>query len=311
MTSTNSIRRRGSMLLETLIVIVIIGTMVAIVLPAVMRARQAARRTQCLNNLRNIGLAFHTYHDTHGVFPPGYVSRQIDPTEPDGEVGPGWAWGSLLLPHLDQTPLAQTLDYSADAAGTTTRIAPYLCTDDNAQPFNVMSTKLGMTPLSPSNYVGVFGYGSVTTAPGQPDGPGMLYRNSRVRLDDIPDGLSQTLLVGERRQLHWDASGRSVDASSAWSAALVGAIRNGGYPDESITEGPASLVLGTAGHAAPCVWQATPNGLPAICGFSSAHDDGANFLRVDGSAGFLSREIDFGVFRSLSERADGRAMDDP
>lgn len=300
---------RGYILIETLTVITIIGLLLAVVFPAVMRARQTARRTQCLNNLRNIGLALHLYHDTHGTFPPGYVSRLQDPTAPDGVTGPGWAWSALLLPNLDQAPLFSTIDFSADATGSTSRIGPLLCNVDSPAPFTVMSSVYGPTALSPSSYVGVFGYGSLTESPGRPTGPGMFCRNSWVRIDDVADGLSETLMVGERRQSFPSATGAPVDTSSTWSAAVAGVMRPGGFSDPTLEEGAASLVLGTSGQDRPCVSHPTPNSSEVVSGFSSPHDDGSNFLRADGSAAFLSRSIEHRLFRSLSERSDGPILD--
>src|SRR6516225_9974587 len=100
--------RHGFTLIELLVVIAIIAVLVAILLPAVQQAREAARRTQCRNHLKQLGIALHNYHGTCNVFPPGYVSGAIYPATANG-----WGWCAQLLPQLDQAPLYNSLDFSA------------------------------------------------------------------------------------------------------------------------------------------------------------------------------------------------------
>src|SRR5687768_201165 len=98
----SSSSRRAFTLIELLVVIAIIGILVALLLPAVQQAREAARRTQCKNNLKQLGLALHNYHDQHKLLPPGYVS---DYTTAGTDTGPGWGWAAMILPQIDQGPL--------------------------------------------------------------------------------------------------------------------------------------------------------------------------------------------------------------
>src|SRR4051812_6730319 len=92
--------KRGFTLIELLVVIAIIAVLIALLLPAVQQAREAARRSQCKNNLKQIGLALHNYHDTANTLPPGWIG---DPT--GSNAGNRWGWGTMILPYLDQAPL--------------------------------------------------------------------------------------------------------------------------------------------------------------------------------------------------------------
>src|SRR5215467_1336846 len=105
------IRRRGGFtLIELLVVIAIIAVLIALLLPAVQAAREAARRGQCTNNLRQLGIALHNYHDALGAFPPGYVSK-LNPTTFDN-AGPGWSWAAQALSQIEQGPLFSSVNFS-------------------------------------------------------------------------------------------------------------------------------------------------------------------------------------------------------
>src|ERR1700736_1125174 len=103
--------RLGFTLIELLVVIAIIAVLVALLLPAVQKVREAASRTQCTNNLKQIGVALHSYHDTNKLFPPGYVDgNTVASSTPDNDVGPGWGWCSFLLPYLEQTAVYKQIN---------------------------------------------------------------------------------------------------------------------------------------------------------------------------------------------------------
>src|SRR5271166_5569744 len=115
--------RRGFTLIELLVVIAIIAVLIAMLLPAVHSAREAARRVQCVNNLKQLGLALHRYHDAPLVLPPGYIAAS--PFR-DGETdtAPGWSWASMILSQLDQAPLYTSANFSlpVQAPGNSTTI---------------------------------------------------------------------------------------------------------------------------------------------------------------------------------------------
>src|SRR5437016_10668312 len=139
-------RRSAFTLVELLVVIAIIGVLVALLLPAVQSAREAARRTQCMNNLRQIGLALHTYHDTFKVFPPSYLtvpggSPSMGKPDPDnGDAGPGWTALMLLLPQVEQANLYNSFDLntpawsSKNATVAQTFVKSYICPSANNYP---------------------------------------------------------------------------------------------------------------------------------------------------------------------------------
>ena len=216
--------RSGFTLIELLVVIAIIAVLIGLLLPAVQKVREAAARTQCVNNLKQIGLALHNHHDTRGRFPPGYSSG-VDAQGED--TGPGWGWAAFLLPYMEQQPLFAQIDVKVaietptHAAARVTRIKSYLCPSDNP-PILFTAAKRDtagnvLTPicqLATANYAGMFG----RFEPGV-DGDGLFYRNSDLRIADVTDGTSSTLMVGERVYLFgettWVGSGVSSGTNCA------------------------------------------------------------------------------------------------
>ena len=291
--------RLGFTLIELLVVIGIIAVLIALLVPAVQKVREAAARTQCRNNLKQIGLALHGYHDTSRRFPPGYNST-IDVNGND--VGPGWGWASYILDYVEQSPLRKQMDTSKDVghpnnkSARITVLAIFMCPSDPGQ--NLFSiNKSGdaapySTPLTDSNgqpvqaarcnYVGIFGSPEISPDPGFLDpsrGPGvrgMFYRNSTVRIADVTDGTSNTLFVGERA---------TRLAYATWSGSVTG----GQVPPASPNlfgygaEGAPILCLGHTGDSAD-VPPHTPNSsVNHVDDFGSFHTQGVNFLMVDGS----------------------------
>ncbi|MGQ0633820.1 MAG: DUF1559 family PulG-like putative transporter [Planctomycetaceae bacterium] len=203
-----SSRRRGFTLIELLVVIAIIAVLIALLLPAVQQAREAARRTQCKNNLKQIGLALHNYVDTHGIFPSASVS-------PFGALN-DWTWTTMILPFVDQAPLFQSLNpgpVTLTTAGTTATTAPllqtslavYQCPSDIGPSPNTAKpwASLGGLTMGKSNYMGCCGNT-------RGDGPGLIMEPLNLafygyqppaRIRDATDGLSNTFLAGEKGYL--------------------------------------------------------------------------------------------------------------
>ena len=170
-------RRAGFTLIELLVVIAIIAVLISLLLPAVQSAREAARRAQCLNNFKQIGLALHTYHEIHGAFPPGYVSNYRRDSGDEGtaedDIGPGWGWASQILPQLEQGTLYNTINfnltmtYAANESAQLTRINTFLCPSDftpNKVPVRDQTNSQTIYTVGTSNYVGVYGTGEIGEA---------------------------------------------------------------------------------------------------------------------------------------------------
>ena len=303
---TSSRRGPGFTLIELLVVIAIIGMLVALLLPAVQQAREAARTSQCRNNLKQIGLALHNYADAHRVLPPGYVSLY---DSSGNDTGPGWGWGTMLLPQMDQAPVATAIQYTApieaaaNQASRTLTFPAYLCPSDNARS---IWTAVSRDPASgallaplcdvgSSNYVGMYGI----SEPGV-DGEGLFFRNSNIHFSDISDGLSQTLAVGERSHQLGEAT---------WTGSVTNAVL-ASDPSDGVGSGPAEhgsgMVLGHAGE------NHTP-GDPSsdVNQFYSRHAArGAHFLFADGHVSFLTSSINYNNYKALATRAGGETISD-
>ena len=167
--------KEGFTLIELLVVISIIAVLIALLLPAVQSAREAARRAQCVNNLKQIGLALFNYESSIGAFPPGYIDYQNNPINtPDLDMGPGWGWAAMLLPFLEQQPLYNSINFSlgitvvsnpATAANSTavvTSLAVFQCPSDgyNPQPCILYDSTFTnpIATVAHSNYVAVCGW---------------------------------------------------------------------------------------------------------------------------------------------------------
>jgi len=289
--------RRGFSLIELLVVIAIVGVLVALLLPAVQAARNAASRAQCTNNLKQIGLALQNYHDAAHVFPPGYVSF-FDASGED--IGPGWGWAALILSYMEEGPLDSALNFhrsvetAANETARSRQVKSYICPTDAvpaiwlAERHNVVGQSLGVIcDVAAANYVGNFG----VREPGV-DGEGVFFRNSAVRLKDVTDGASKTLAVGER-SFHW--------GPATWT----GVVRDASIvptPDSASPPGffnSSNFVLAHTfeGDGGPGCLGTEANG------FASLHPGGANFLFADGHVAFVPTIMNHEFYKALSTRA--------
>ncbi len=303
---TSSSRRHslGFTLIELLVVIAIIAILIALLLPAVQQAREAARRTQCKNNLKQVGLAVHNYADVHRVFPPGWIA--VDPatrmpSAHEGTSGIGWA--AMILPYMEQNNVWLQFNASlpltdpANAAFMRNQMPAYKCPSDPQQDYFAIYEEGGgamLAELPIANYIGCFGpeeLDGCENAPGdapvQSDGTcrgdGAFFHNSRVKIADITDGTSNTFLAGERR----------TNKQDQWFTTWVGMIAEG--------EEAFQRVLGSADHV--------PNDPHHhFDDFSSMHTGGAQFGLCDGSVRFVSENIDRTVYQSVSTISGGEVV---
>jgi prepilin-type N-terminal cleavage/methylation domain-containing protein/prepilin-type processing-associated H-X9-DG protein len=293
--------RHGFTLIELLVVIAIIAILIALLLPAVQAAREAARRVQCFNNLKQVGIALQNYHDGVGAFPMGYLARGrfLDGAT---DTVPGWAWGTMVLSHLEQGPLFNGVNFGlpveAPQNATVIRlmITTYHCPSDVINgPFQVTDASGNvLTTAAPSSYAACVGGNETDTARGINNdglGTGAFFRNSRIRLADITDGTSQTIAVVERA---WSK------ASGVWAGAVTnGTIRRGpqnGCPRTGALFYPAATLVQAHCHLINA--NADPDGGLDDC--SSLHPGGANFLFADGSVHFLKN-----ILGDAGTRPDG------
>jgi len=296
--------RKAFTLIELLVVIAIIAVLIGLLLPAVQKVREAAARMSCTNNLKQIGLAMHNYHGTHGLFPPGFVSRT---TEVNGEgLGPGWGWAAHLLPYLEQDNLYRQIDFTRDITHprhAQVRIMPlrvFLCPSDSppAPAFDVVAEDGGViTQVAFANYVALGGTFEVT---GFPDtNNGCFYRNSRTRFADVTDGTSNTIFVIERE------SKRSP--MTTWVGAITGSVNPPLIPGFE-EEGPPTLVLTNTGEAVD--GRVPNNRLGHVEDASSRHSAGVNTLLGDGSVRMIQNSINPVVWEALGTRAGGEVVGD-
>jgi type II secretory pathway pseudopilin PulG len=260
------------------VVITVVSLLIALLLPAVQSARESARRTQCANNLKQIGLALHAYHGSIGAFPPGYISMVAPGVTNYPELGPGWGWGAMILPQLEERPLFDAINCGlpiTDAGSVTARgsvIATYLCPSSTPDgPVRVTGderqTVVLVADLAASQYIASAGQGEVEELPGSNNG--IFFRNSCVAFRDVTDGLSQTLLVGERSRNLADATW--VGADEPWV----------NVPNQK-------------GSKADDYW--------------SLHPVGCNFLLGDGSVRLIKETVNPMVFSALASRAGGEVV---
>ncbi len=280
--------------------IAVIGILVGLLLPAVQAARESARRSQCQNNLRQIGVAMQNAHGARGSFPPGFISRA--PNKNDDGLGPGWGWGAHLMPYIEeanlQIDLAREIMDPVHDQVRQTRVATYLCPSDPDPPqtFSVADDSgTELTKVAFANYVGVGGTFEVTEFPDT--GTGVLFRNRRIRIAEITDGTSRTLMVGER------SSRRSPQTT--WVGAVTGSAIPPVNPTYD-TEGPPVLVLTNTGETED---DRVPNNLlDHVEDSNSEHPDGVNFLLCDGSVRIINNQIDPRVWAALGTRAGGEEL---
>ena len=294
-------RSRGFTLIELLVVIAIIAILIALLLPAVQQAREAARRSTCKNNLKQIGIAIHNYNDSYKQFPPGCLPKKEAASNNYENQYASWGWQAYILPQMDQAPLFDALQINdmdlqewASAANLNQLFPPlpaYVCPTDEGggrimqggirQSF---ATSGAVGPQFPnqntfrppkSNYIGVAGYADHN----RPNGyhrnlnTGVLFNRSTISFRDIKDGPSNTFLVGERDERC--GAGTWIGSRNA---------EGGGRRGNDFILGKVSTPLNNP---------ISSGSNDCTDGFSSSHPGGAHFLFCDGHVSFISENINF------------------
>ena len=285
-------RRHAFTLVELLVVIAIIGILIGMLLPAVQQVREAARRTSCLNNVIQIGLATHNYEFAHEHLPPGTVN-DVGPiiNQPKGQHV---SFMVQLLSYLEQEGIARNFDQSLGAYAPENLPARQMSIPTFQCPSFAWSTTLGDIDFSYNNFAGCH-HGSET--PIDSDNNGVLFLNSKVTYGEIKDGASNTVLIGEMLpqvgHLGWASGTRSTlrNTSLLMSGSTKRRNERNGFARAEDEE------------------EAEDNG-SKVGGFGSEHGGGANFCLADGSAHFISENIDASVLSWAGNRADLEMMGD-
>jgi len=283
-------------LIELLVVIAIISVLIALLLPAVQGAREAARRAQCCNNLMQLGIAILNYEASHEQLPPGVVN-DTDPVL-DLPKGYGFGWLSQILPYCEQRNAYNHFNFNVglyelqNLTVRTMMIRSFICPSDPGP-------NRGALLVAMTSYAGVH---NDVEAPITAKNKGVFFLNSSVRFEDITDGTSQTVFVGEKLNDGLD---------QGWASGTRASLRNAGWMVNSSTN-LAMTIVAPGGKDDAAAGKDAAAGLPGapsfVGGFSSRHPGGANFCFGDGSVRFLKSSLSLGILKLLATRAGGELV---
>ena len=285
--------RNAFTLIELLVVIAIIGVLVGLLLPAVQQAREAARRTSCVNNMKQLALACHSYKDVNEVLPPGW-QKPADLTNFANRNF--WGWGAFVLPFVEESALYDRIDFNfqwvnggnSNSGISTTPLSAFLCPSDTSGALNAKENN-----NAKSNYLGSFGNKPINQYHFDTSGSrGIFTRNSEIRFRHITDGTSQTILLGER-------IGETKNGSD-YKAGLWAGIRGEGKPYLAVGRGPGSATDVNNTVNGPNSWTLSV----------SNHPSGCNVAKVDGSVEFLNDSINVTAYQYLIQIDDGQPIPD-
>jgi prepilin-type N-terminal cleavage/methylation domain-containing protein/prepilin-type processing-associated H-X9-DG protein len=294
--------RFGFTLIELLVVIAIIGVLIGLLLPAVQKVREAANRASCQNNLHQIGLALHNYHDSQGSFPSGYRCPQPQ-ANPD-YTSPGWGWAALLLPFIEQGNLARQINFAlpiedpSNLAARTMIVKLYVCPSDRSTGVFTIYDKdnVPLTQAATNSYAACHGVG-IDLDEELDDFNGMFSRNSRVRFADVTDGTSNTIAIGERGSFFTQASWAGAVNFGTTRITPGARTNNPTAIEDAPTQVLAHIDVDTIND---------PNADPED--FFTPHTGTAMFLFADGSVHSINTATGLSVLQALCTRDGGEAV---
>ncbi len=324
--------KSGFTLIELLVVIAIIAILVALLLPAVQQAREAARRTSCKSNLKQLGLALQNYHDVHTVFPigEGYAGTTAQFAASCNTSPKRAPWTVLILPYLEQGALYESFDFSLLFRGIyseTPTSGPNFVASNQIVPVYHCPSFPAPDGLH-TNYFGVMGGGANAAnwvhAGGMPGralwNNGTLFVNSKIRMRDITDGTSNTVVIGETKyqlgpqarsngleRVGWASSVRACNNATPGVTAAVTDVPINAYQGDGNSEDTLFTDNNTPNS------MGTVNGTPARFNlqgraFSSSHPGGCHFAFADGSVHFISENVYLVTLTHLAIRNDGQVL---
>lgn len=303
--------RQGFTLIELLVVIAIIAILIALLLPAVQQAREAARRSQCRNNMKQLGLALHNYHDVHKIFPPGVIWT-------GSSFYTGGRAGMLMhiLPYIDAATAYNQINFEGagihwclgnNLVGTSTSLSVLLCPSDGR---GGLKKACGTNQNQLSNYNGYFSGMQVGEIFTNSRATGAVFRaNTAARIRDIFDGTSNTMLMGEI------LTGQESDLrGSAWGDQPGGGVLqaelspNTSAPDRLY--GCCGWCVNAPDLNLPCVDASTAGNSTSdnTAAARSRHEGGVHVLMGDGAVRFISENIDLGIYRGLATIANSEVI---
>ncbi len=302
-------RRGGFTLVELLVVIAIIGILVGLLLPAVQAAREAARRIQCANNLKQMGLAMHNYESAHGRFPPSSTSGfgrgawfypGQGPSDPNIHLH---SWASLILPQIEAGNLYGAINYRVSALDPANRelaatILPfYRCPSYSGPDYSfdpLYVERVGFDRFAIRNYVAM-GARSILGLSGMQPADGIMFPGSSTRMGDIIDGTSNTVLVAETRE---ETAAVWMDGTSASVAARWANFASPTFAGDTVSINYRPYFPGGV----------FPNSIQQLWGPSSLHPGGAQHVFADGSVHFLNDNLSVLVYDALVTRNGGEVV---
>jgi len=334
MASGSKVSRRGFTLIELLVVIAIIGVLIALLLPAVQAAREAARRSQCTNNMKQIGLALHNYHDVQGSFPLGWTTYAPFDTA-CAIPAHNQTMFAAILPQMEQSTVWNAVNFAFPAGSSSgalylgvlpgsvqstaygTKINSYICPSDSRNPAPAQNVAAGVNnAYSQSSYAGNAGtwdifrwwYGCAGSPTRWIDPTGPFGQDYLFKLADMRDGSSNTILVGETSRFKNDPDTNFNEWNrGAWFGSALGSrLQVLALTGVKINANPVQGDVPAASYNTD--FYRPQNELMGQFGFRSQHPGGANFLMGDGSVKFLKDTTNMNTFRAVGTAAMGETV---